>query len=397
MLPKKALTSSSSLCVKAIRYTTNQDDTDVDEMKRDIANLREEAMRRLDALNVQFHDIENDLLSKKREEERQKFEKFVDAAKEDEPQVIVSPKDAFSNNPFAETEEEILLEQRIIRESEQATSAAPKSTVQLLDNSRWRLMLNIGRETGTWMPKTWGVSGERLLMNLEMEFTPQQLYDREEFLNGLGGAKILHVIHNEATVAPTIQEGGKRIRVRDGGWKVATGEGPMGTSILRFYVDLEEETGHKGSDVTCPAGRIYCTCGYFSMEERNRKGLEGSGMKDLLREQIRDLETQFDSLQAENEMDENLFSWEKVRRAKQMMDMRLEACRLNQQMHDAYVVEPDKALLRLSRDQSVGLTREGGVCRRQKKGMAIEYHILGKFEVAAMENREHSDYRALLP
>ena len=98
-------------------------------------------------------------------------------------------------------------------------------------------------------------------MNLEMEFTPQQLYDREEFLNGLGGAKILHVIHNEATVAPTMQEGGKRIRVRDGGWKVATGEGPMGTSILRFYVDLEEETGHKGSDVTCPAGRIYCTCG----------------------------------------------------------------------------------------------------------------------------------------
>ena len=75
----------------------------------------------------------------------------------------------------------------------------------------------------------------------------------------------------------------------------------------------------------------------------------------------------------------------------------MEATKLNHKMHEACVREPDRALLRLSQDQSVGLTKEGGVCCRVHKGLAIEYHILGKFETASMANREHSNYRDLLP
>ena len=78
------------------------------------------------------------------------------------------------------------------------------------------------------------------------------------------------------------------------------------------------------------------------------------------------------------------------------MDIRFQATELQKKMNEAAVRDPDRAILRFSRDQSVGLTREGGVCCKVQKGMAFEYHILGKFEIASMENREHTDYRDLL-
>ena len=82
------------------------------------------------------------------------------------------------------------------------------------------------------MPSDWGVSGSRLLLNLDVDFTSDQLYDREEFLGGVGGANILRVANNELTVAPSLTEGMRKIRVLDGGWRVAKGQGPMGTGMF---------------------------------------------------------------------------------------------------------------------------------------------------------------------
>ena len=79
-----------------------------------------------------------------------------------------------------------------------------------------------------------------------------------------------------------------------------------------------------------------------------------------------------------------------------MMDLRVQANELQKRMNECAVQNPDRSILRFSRDQSVGLTREGGLCCKVQKGLAIEYHILGKFEIASMENREHKDYRELL-
>lgn len=66
----------------------------------------------------------------------------------------------------------------------------------------------------------------------------------------------------------------------------------------------------------------------------------------------------------------------------------MEAKELNLKMHHARIREPEKELLRLLKDGSVGLTREGGVCCKVRKGMAIEYHILGRFGVASIENKK---------
>ena len=409
------IVSSSPLSspITAVRYTSRKDDISADEMKRDIEQMKQEAIQRLEALTEKLHGAEEELQAKQAEaaSRKQQEPKETLAVVAPEPTTRPPSKDAFADNPFMDEEE--LLEQRMKRDrlvnespssssssSSAAAAAANQKIIGLLDNSRWRLMLNIGREPGTWMPKTWGVSGERLLMNLEMEFTSQQSYDSEEFLNGMDGAKVLHIVHNEANIAPSMKEGGRSVRVSDGAWRVAPKEGPMGTSVMRFYLELEEEALHQGSDVYCPVGRIYCTCGYFPMEGRtkmNELGEIGGSMKDSLRKKIHELEAQYENLQTENDNDKNLMSWEMMKRGKQMMDLRMQAGKLNQQMYEAQVQEPDKSFLRLSQDQTVGLTREGGVCCKVNKGLAIEYHILGKFEIASMSNREHSDYRELLP
>jgi len=279
-------------------------------------------------------------------------------------------------------------------------STSHSKSLKLLEGTRWRVMMNIGREPGTWMTKTWGASGDRLRLHLELEFTEDQLYEREDFLNGFSGAQVLRVVDSQADLAPCLSHGGKKIRIKpqSGGWRVAPKEGPMGTSVLRFYFDLEEEARHAGSDVFCPAGRIYFTCGYFNMEERkHRQGGGYMSEKDLLKEEMRLIEATYEGLATENEFDTDFFSWKKLQRSKQLMDLRSQATKISQKMHDAHIREPDKSHLRLSRDQSVGLTKEGGVCCKVHQGLAIEYHILGKFEIASMENRPHSDYKELLP
>ncbi|KAL3906943.1 MAG: hypothetical protein SGARI_003774 [Bacillariaceae sp.] len=247
------------------------------------------------------------------------------------------------------------------------------------------------------MPKTWGVSGERLYLNLEMEFTDEQLYERDDFFNGVSGSKQLHVVHNEAMLAPSMQEGGRRMRViNNGGWRVVPNEGPLGTTVLRFYFDLEEETRHQGSDVYIPSGRVYCTCGYFPMT--GRSGAHGGeSTKDLLQKELHELEARHQKLQTEADLDDSIFSLDGLKRGKEMMEIRGEAEKIAKAMQEERVKEPERALLRLSQDQSVGLTREGGVCCKKEKGVAVEYHILGHFEIASMENREHADYRELLP
>jgi hypothetical protein len=80
-----------------------------------------------------------------------------------------------------------------------------------------------------------------------------------------------------------------------------------------------------------------------------------------------------------------------------MLDIRMEAGKLGDQLNEARVREPEKSLLRLSRKGDVGLTKEGGVCCKVQKGLAIEYHILGKFGIASIQKRQNDHEENLMP
>eukprot|EP00560_Eucampia_antarctica_P002904 CAMPEP_0197840256 /NCGR_PEP_ID=MMETSP1437-20131217/45500_1 /TAXON_ID=49252 ORGANISM="Eucampia antarctica, Strain CCMP1452" /NCGR_SAMPLE_ID=MMETSP1437 /ASSEMBLY_ACC=CAM_ASM_001096 /LENGTH=265 /DNA_ID=CAMNT_0043449839 /DNA_START=449 /DNA_END=1246 /DNA_ORIENTATION=- len=247
---------------------------------------------------------------------------------------------------------------------------------ELLDGTFWKVAFNVGREPGTWMPKTWGISGERLRINLDIEFLPVQLFEREEFLGRLAGTKMLRVKNNQLTLSPTLTEGIKNIRVTDGGWCVSRGEGPLGTDMLRFYVEVEEEVRHRGGDIYCPAGRIYCTCGYFPMT------LPDSGAKERYRKRLESAVTKIERMSDQQEA-EKLFSFNKLKLSRDIFQLKVEAQRLNERYNACRVMEPDIDLLKLSKDGSVGLTREGGVCCKVRKGVSVEYHILGRFSLAS--------------
>ena len=112
-------------------------------------------------------------------------------------------------------------------------------------------------------------------------------------------------------------------------------------------------------------------------------------MKDAIRKEQDALSREYEKLSRENDEDGSIISLKKMSRSKRMMDIQMEARKLNEKMNNARVREPEKDLLRLSRDGAVGLTREGGVCCKVQKGLAIEYHILGRFGIAAMEHKDH--------
>jgi hypothetical protein len=269
---------------------------------------------------------------------------------------------------------------------------------ELLTNTRWKVAFNIGRETGTWMPKEWGQSGDRLVFQVVVDLTDQPLYERDDFFQGPAGAKVLQVV--EAWVVPVgvgrESHGRQAIRVKPtGGYKVLPGMGPLGTSIVRFYIELEEDVKPRpDSDVSCPQGRVYATCGYFP---RYKKQTGVPSLKEMIEDEHHAVAVRYEQLQRQIESDDRLFSLDRLKLMRESFNVKRELEQVTRRLLEARQRDPDKAQLRLTRDGRVGLTKEGGVCRKVHKGVALEYHILGRIELACIDKHEaHDEYQELV-
>mmetsp|Transcript_3738 Transcript_3738/g.6177 ORF Transcript_3738/g.6177 Transcript_3738/m.6177 type:complete len:402 (+) Transcript_3738:70-1275(+) len=260
-----------------------------------------------------------------------------------------------------------------------------KGIANLLDETTWKISLSIGREPGTWMPKDWGKSGQRLNLSFTADFTPSQLFDRDDFFRGgYTNAKILKVESNQITLGPSLSEGQRTFKVKNGGWQVTRGDGPMGTDLLRFFIEVDEEITHTGSDVYIPKGRIYCSCGYFPFINTTK-----DGMKDAVKDEIKKIEKQIVQLQKKKDDIKNPFNLEGIKISSDIFKLKQDLDMLNQRLSFAMVRQPDKQLLKYSPDGDVGLTKEGGVCCEVKKGPVVEYHILGRFGIASAQKEEN--------
>lgn len=281
-----------------------------------------------------------------------------------------------------ETEEEYmerrLVERMAVSNNPAYTTVLPTSTRQrdedLLDGTNWKLSFDIGREPGTWMPKDWGVSGDRLKLAFEFEFSNQQLYEREEFLGSAGDAKVISVKDSKMILAPSITQGTQDVKVKSGGWRVSRGKGPMGSDLLRFYVEIEEQVSRKNGDVYCPAGRIYCSCGFFNMKR------PGNGEKARYKKKLDDLILRAEALDVE--IAEAGF-FDKLNKNAEMFRLKVTMQETAERYQAASVLEPTASILRFTPSGDVGLTKEGGVVCKVIKGVSIEYHILGRFYIQA--------------
>jgi len=148
---------------------------------------------------------------------------------------------------------------------------------------------------------------------------------------------------------------------------------------------LEERAGHTGSDVYCPQGRVYCTCGYFPQNVD-----AGKAKKYHLRQRLQDLERSYSDIQYQVENPENkLGFWKLLQLQRKLFQINLEIQNVQKQLSQTRVTEPDTSLLRFSRRRDVALTKEGGVCCKViKEAGRREFHILGKFGIGAVQPRE---------
>jgi hypothetical protein len=271
----------------------------------------------------------------------------------------------------------------------------------LLDDTRWKIVFNIGRERGTWMTEKWGASGDRLLFQVVVDLTEEPLYERDEFFQGVAGQKKLEIV--EAWVFSTgvgaASRGRQPVAVKSqGGYKVLPGKGPAGTDILRLYIELTDKVQSKAdSDVYCPAGRVYGTCGYFATPGVLQDRSSGGGRdqpysKDILMDEQRRLSRQYKQIEEEQEEDKRLVSWDQMKRMKKLMELRIQLDRVATELQRAREWEPEKSQLRMSQDGRVSLTKEGGVSCNVRKGLALEYHILGKMELASVKHEDDDDH-----
>lgn len=257
---------------------------------------------------------------------------------------------------------------------------------------QWKVVFNLGREPGTWMPPSWGASGERLRFTAVIDLLDKPWRDRDDFFEGHDGAKQLRVL--EAWIGPTFDDsyhGRRDLRVKPvGAHKVIRGAGPSGTDVFRFFIECEESfRAAPDSDVYCPSGRIYGNCGYFPRLDTNVRDTYHS-YKDNLQKQFRKLSNTYQVLKTKDDEDEKLISWGRVTRMKDEIKIRGQLKELQSKIDEARQRDPDLDHLRLSRKGDVGLTRDGGVCCKVQKGLALEYHILGRMEIAA-EETDHGD------
>ena len=135
----------------------------------------------------------------------------------------------------------------------------------------YRIYVDIGRESGTWMDPRWGASGKRIEFTLDVEFlTP----------NADGTSGVDTSLANEKVVARMVKDnfGGKSSPVRvvsssrnarlrggfdkmachGGGYRIDVGGGNR-QSVARFFVDTEgtPETGSSYGDIFVPKGPLY--------------------------------------------------------------------------------------------------------------------------------------------
>ncbi|KAL3823590.1 hypothetical protein ACHAXA_005571 [Cyclostephanos tholiformis] len=258
-----------------------------------------------------------------------------------------------------------------------------------LDGTRWRVSLDVGREPGTWMPAEWGRSGKRINLSFVAEFAPSISYDRDDM--------VLRVVDGIATLGPSVSEGRRSYAVRDGGWRVARGEGPMGTDILRFYVEVvDDRIMHADGDVYLPGGRVYCSCGYFPFFPGNVKDLSTSSSsfsassslnsaREALIGELMNIEERMTKLKKKKDGIRNPFDLDGIKISSELSRLKREARIVNGKLNFKAVTEPDPRLLRFSKDGDIGLTKEGGVCCQVNKGPIVEYHILGRFSIASVD------------
>ena len=131
----------------------------------------------------------------------------------------------------------------------QPNGGEPSADLAGLD---FKITMSVGRESGTWMDKSWAASGARLLLPLQCSFTGDELdlgFPGEEALAGRYCRRL------DCDGGSFVGPGGTVTVACDGGGWWAAPTGRPGEQSLRFFLDFPE--GAERNDVSIPPGRVF--------------------------------------------------------------------------------------------------------------------------------------------
>jgi hypothetical protein len=392
--------------------TTGDDrHSDREVIKQDIADMQQQATKRLDALLHQMEELQ--LLN-----ERKHPVHVNTAISTQKDQHVEASKDHVDHKHQTDSLFHLGAKPPTQKREEESTSSSAlenlplamemtTASLDLLDDTVWKIVFSIGREAGTWMPKTWAASGDRLYFQCTVEFSSEALPplspgDDSFFQAPTGTAKLLKVTDAFIMPCPKARPSSDCFLGRrplpvlpTGAYKVCRGQGPAGTDLLRFYIQLTEPIANY-DDVTVPSGRIYGTCGYFASTPATPHSAEATTTDSMSHRpamRLRDVKQQQHDKAMQEYIDKQLEAeadnrplwdpghWRKVQAAWQAK-RKTEATAA--QLQTARLRDPERSKLRFTADESVGLTAEGGVCCKVHHGLALEYHILGRLQVACL-------------
>mmetsp|Transcript_2689 Transcript_2689/g.7477 ORF Transcript_2689/g.7477 Transcript_2689/m.7477 type:complete len:312 (-) Transcript_2689:113-1048(-) len=156
----------------------------------------------------------------------------------------------------------------------QVGSLAIPSPTSSLARTRWKLLLDVGIQPGTWMPKRfpgWGESGVRLPLQVTVEFTSQSSPAGETLVGPKADTFVLKVCDKDSTTTFMSEFGEQTVTFADGGWCIqrptadilnAEGSAVKPEGLLRFWLDCS--SGAKKRDVEIvPRKRIFFTTGVW--------------------------------------------------------------------------------------------------------------------------------------
>ena len=255
---------------------------------------------------------------------------------------------------------------------------APQASAPIATTASWRLALNVGRESGTWMPDDWAASGARLLLPVSCEFTADQYLGEPEPLVGRTCFRVRPL--GESTF---VGAGGTvNVKVKGGAWSVAPPKPGERPARLRFWLEFPEACAR--NDVELPAGRVFFNAPVWQRPELDAGADTLADAEALLKTRQAALDAHFE----EHGDDLTPFGAPlRFRKRVDLVDARDVALRrvkfVKRLMPDGAVVPGPWPGVAADSALNVGA---GGlvVKRRGRIGVGVEYHILGKFECAPL-------------
>lgn len=158
--------------------------------------------------------------------------------------------------------------------------ALSASAASPLTKTKWRLLLDVGLQPGTWMPKRfpgWAESGARLPLDIDVEFTDEPCDQRESLVGPKDSTFHLKVC-GEGMSTFVSEKGQQEVQFTDGGWclqrptaNIRNAEGSLvkPEGLLRFWLDCPSGARKRDAEVF-PGTRIFFTTGVWD----DPKGLE---------------------------------------------------------------------------------------------------------------------------